>query len=112
LAQLLAEPFQGRDAIVDQLATARVSETDDRDTRTIMFHVDPGSPVAVTTGRAPLEAEGVELDGVPIAILLHVVDGRATELEIYRVDGQSIQCDSVPAAQTITINGPAIGGAT
>ncbi len=34
-------------------------------------------------------------DNTDISILLHVVDGRAVELEIYRVDGEPIQLDQL-----------------
>jgi hypothetical protein len=104
LDQLLAEPFPGRDAIVRQLGTARVSDTQDADTRTLVFDVDASCPPAVTVGRVPVEASAIDLDGVPITILLHAVDGRAQELEIYRVDGQEIQHVGVPVARTVTIN--------
>lgn len=32
-----------------------------------------------------------DVDGTDISILLHVVDGFARELEIYRIDGRPIQ---------------------
>jgi hypothetical protein len=40
-------------------------------------------------------------DGTNIEILLHVVDGYAHELEIYRVDGEPIRRESLDGAVTL-----------
>ncbi len=40
--------------------------------------------------RIPVEAEFEDADGVLIHILLHVIDGKANELEIYKEDGSPI----------------------
>jgi hypothetical protein len=39
-------------------------------------------------------------------MLLHVVEGRVVELEIYRMDGETIQGEGVPVPLTVTVNGP------
>ena len=39
----------------------------------------------------PVEAEYLDVDGVPIWILLHVVDGLLNELEILRADSAKMQ---------------------
>jgi len=49
------------------------------------------------------------VDGVPIAMLLNVVDGRVAELEIYRVDGLAMRNRGVPAARAVKVNGPTAG---
>lgn len=36
--------------------------------------------------RVPVEGEAPDVDGVPVHVLLHVVDGRLAELELYRND--------------------------
>ena len=40
--------------------------------------------------RVPVEAEAKDIDGHEIHIMLHVVDGRPVELEILKIDGDSI----------------------
>jgi len=40
--------------------------------------------------RIPAEAEFRDTDGVLIHILLHVIDGKVNELEIYKEDGSPI----------------------
>lgn len=50
------------------------------------------SPILASTEfRVPVEAEYLDADGVPICILLHVVDGRLNELEIFKADGGTIK---------------------
>src|SRR5215469_11953114 len=41
--------------------------------------------------RVPVEAEGKDEDGTVIHMLLHVVDGRPTELEFFREDGTTVK---------------------
>jgi hypothetical protein len=103
--QLLAQPFNGRNEIAAQLAAARVSAEGDRDTRTLGFVPQPAEVApAPTTLRVPVEGEAEDDDGVPIAVLLHVMDGRVVELEIYRVDGQPIRRKNLPALQSVSVN--------
>jgi hypothetical protein len=40
--------------------------------------------------RVPVEGETVDQDGVPILILLHVVDGMLNELEFFKGDSTEI----------------------
>lgn len=51
----------------------------------------------------------VDEDGVNIEILLHVVDGYARELEIYRVDGTPIQRASLDGPLK-RVNGRPVAG--
>jgi hypothetical protein len=37
--------------------------------------------------RVPVNAQCLDTDGIAIDVLLHVVDGRLDELELYKVDG-------------------------
>jgi hypothetical protein len=43
-----------------------------------------------------VEAEAEDVDGVPIHLLLHVVDGMARELELFREDGKTVQRQPSP----------------
>jgi len=46
---------------------------------------------AEVANRIPVEAVAADSDGVPIHILLHVVDGMLQELEYFREDSRPIQ---------------------
>lgn len=105
IEQLLRPPFDGRDEILSQLATARVVAVGEGDTRTLRFGPARSDvPRARTVLRVPVEAEALDDDGVPIAVLLHVVDGLAEELEIYRVDGQPIRRSELGVLHSISVN--------
>ena len=65
---------------------------------------DQDIPRALTVVRIPVEAQILDDDGVPIAVLLHVVGGLAEELEIYRVDGGQIQRSVLSPIDSVTVN--------
>jgi hypothetical protein len=105
IAQLLDTPFDGRDEIRSQLATARVVAEGFGDTRSLRFELGQHDlPRARTLFRVPVEGEAIDEDGVVIAILLHIVDGVANELEIYRADGGPILRREVGVLQAIAVN--------
>ena len=85
---LLGADFPGRDALRSQLAAAKVDELDK--CPCLKFHVDEAVP-AVVKHRIPIEASAKDADGVDIQVLLHVVDGRANELEFVKGDGSTIR---------------------
>lgn len=49
-----------------------------------------GGPLAHMVRLIPVEAEFADLDGVIVHVLLHVVNGRLHELEIYREDSGEV----------------------
>lgn len=85
---LLAGPFPGRDEIRRQLETSLVSVIDEEGS--LEFEV-PGGVVANVERRIPVEAETHDEDGVPVRVLLHVVDGLVRELEFYKADGSKLR---------------------
>src|SRR5579884_3568998 len=86
---LLSRPFPGRDQLWRQLLTARVSG--DCGCRSLRLSVDRRvTERAQVKRRIPIEAEGVDADGMKIHFLLHVVDGYMLELEIFREDSKPI----------------------
>jgi hypothetical protein len=105
IEQLLAKPFPGRDEIASQLADTQVIAEGERDTRTLRF-ASPAvaAPMVPTKLRVPVEGIGDDEDAVPIQVLLHVVNGAVTELEIYRVDGQPIKRRDRLAIRTVSVN--------
>jgi hypothetical protein len=88
LKRLFEVSFCGRDELKLQTDRAKVNEIDRWGG--LEFVVDPSLPRASVKTRIPVEAEGVDKDGVNIHILLHVVDGRAQELEFFKEDGSDI----------------------
>lgn len=99
--RLLNEPFGGRDELRIQLADVRVVAHGRGDTRTLVFSLPPpNTPRAHADSRIPVDAVMTDDDGTDIEILLHVVDGYARELEIYRVDGAPIKRTSLDGPLT------------
>lgn len=88
LAALLSVEFPGRSELVEQAkdVLARTIDTEG----SIAF-VAAGGRQAPVVRRIPVEAELEDADGTTIHILLHVIDGRLNELEIYRDDSAPIQ---------------------
>jgi hypothetical protein len=75
------------------------------DARTLRFAPPRGdAPRAPVALRIPVEGMAADADGVAIAVLLHVVDGWVTELEVYRVDGKQIRSTERLVLQTVSAN--------
>jgi hypothetical protein len=91
---LLAAEFPGKDALRKQMATALV-RTLDEDGGLEISPAEASVP-AIVSRRIPVEAEAEDVDGVPIHLLLHVVDGMARELELFREDGKTVQRQPSP----------------
>ncbi len=81
IEKLLSSAVPARDALRAQLQGALAQQIDDEGS--LEFRVITG-PKASVISRIPVEAEARDLDGMPLHMLLHVVDGVVTELEIYR----------------------------
>jgi hypothetical protein len=87
LGRMLEEDFPGRDAIVDQMRSALARQIDSNGS--LEFKVETRTP-ARTKYRVPVEAQGKDIDGTTIHFLLHVVDGRLSELELYKDDSSRV----------------------
>ena len=85
--RLLEKAFPGRDEIREQMKFCLV-RTIDAD-KSLGFLVK-SNVTAKVKRRIPVEAEFQDADGVVIHILLHVIDGKVNELEIYKEDGSPI----------------------
>jgi hypothetical protein len=86
ITRLLSLDFPGRDGLAEQLRSASVRPVDEYGSLAIETS---GRPASVHK-RIPVEAEGRDEDGVAVYLLLHVVDGLASELEIYKADGSPL----------------------
>jgi len=91
LHHLLSINFQGRDELLKQAQSARVVE-ECKECPSIAILVDKiPEHSAPVKHRVPIQAQTVDSDGVVMHVLLHVVHGFIDEIEIYRVDLQSVK---------------------
>ncbi len=101
LEHLLSKEFPGVAALRLQLPLVRVEE-ECKDCLTIGLFIHHEEALrAVVEHQIPIEAEGNDLDGIRIHILLHVVDGYMDELEIFREDPNPIQ--ELPPPRTLEL---------
>jgi hypothetical protein len=84
VSALLAQPFAGRDELVRQLDYVRARTIDDEGSLELTAIGALPAPVQY---RVPVDGSLLDVDGVPICVLLHVVDGYMSELEVYKADG-------------------------
>lgn len=80
--------FPGRDELKEQLTGAVVRPIDESGSLEIKAESGPAAEVAK---RVPVEAESPDSDGIAVHFLLHVVNGRAVELDVYKDDGTPIK---------------------
>jgi hypothetical protein len=90
LGYLLSVPFAGSHELLGQIPHLRVSAACSA-CPTIELVTEDDVPRALVSRRIPVEARGRDVDGVPIQVLLHVLNGTASEIEVCRVDGQEIR---------------------
>jgi len=99
LSRLVSTEFPGRAEIVKQMHGVRVMRIDHEGSLVLR---PSGHPVPAIVDRSiPVEAEGVDEDGIAIHLLLHVHQGLLKELEIYKDDGSPIR--RMPRAEEFTL---------
>ena len=81
--RFLQDPFPGSEAVAEQLCNSLVLPIDDNGS--LDFLVQAG-PKAEVHSPVPVEAEAEDRDGTTIHMLLHVIDGTARGLEVYKED--------------------------
>lgn len=89
MQRLVAADFPGKEEIAKQLASCRVRIIDDEGSLELQLS-DTASPATVRK-RIPVEADAVDEDGIHVHFLLHVANGLAKELEVYKDDGSPIR---------------------
>ena len=87
LARLLQADFPGKEELRFLLRDALV-RTIDEDGGLEIKAVAEGTALVIK--KIPVEAEAKDDDGTVVHALLHVHDGRPSELELYREDGAQI----------------------
>lgn len=87
IARLLETPFPGSDAVADQLQNCRVVPVGSNGT--LDFVIGTG-PKAEVRSSVPVEAEAEDIDGTTIHLLLHVIEGTALGIEVYKEDSSQV----------------------
>ena len=90
--------FPGSCELREQLRGLRVRAIDEDGSLEL---VSGSGPDAIVRDRIPIEGELLDRDGTMVHVLLHVVDGRLNELEIYKVDGSKVLERVDPERMTI-----------
>jgi hypothetical protein len=102
ILEMLLEPnFPGSIELRVQLSSVKAKEIDE-DGGLALQSVD--GPEAPVRWRVPTEGECKDSDGGNVHILLHVLNGRMCELELYREDGSQVR--RLPNARDLVLFGP------
>ncbi len=104
LRRLMEADFPGRDELASMLDQVRVRTIDELGSLELRTQAGGEAPVAKTI---PVEAEAQDEDGCLIHVLLHVVDGRPVELEIFKDDGSRVRQMPSPSAFDLLVLPPA-----
>jgi len=91
IRRLLSQPFPGREKLLLQLNSAVVSGTCSCGCPSVTLTVKHrAAQQASVTSRVPIEAVGLDSDGAPVHVLLHVAGGVLCELEVFREDSKPL----------------------
>lgn len=90
LEKILSQEFPGKTEIVAQINSSKVYREYTDSYLALKFKVDSSMPPTDIKVRVPVEMRVYESDKVPIQILLHVVQGYVSELEVFRADSSKI----------------------
>jgi hypothetical protein len=88
LQRLVDTHFPGRNELAPLLNDVSVRLLDENGSLELQSNLGSKAPVIK---RIPVEAEAADEDGITIHVLLHVVDGRPTELEIFKEDNSPVR---------------------
>jgi hypothetical protein len=97
LEALLAEPFQGRTELIRQVPGIRCRRIDEDGS----LRLAATGPPAVVHDRVPVTGHALDIDGAPVEVLLHVVDGLLDEIELYRQDTRTVLGLPDPATMSL-----------
>lgn len=94
IRRLLMEEFPGRDELRAQMERLSVREIDENGSLELVS--GSSAPDAAVIERVPTEGRMPDRDGMIVNVLLHVVNGRLNELEIYRDDSGPVEQALIP----------------
>ncbi len=101
LTKLLQVEFTGHETLILQLEGVVVEELGPPNAPYLRLVVSDDAPLADVARRVPIEAVAPDADGMTIHFLVHVLEGRLSELEIFREDSKEIL--SVPPADAVQV---------
>lgn len=104
LKRLLEAKFPGRDDIMAMIPGLRVRPVDAEGSLELQSNSEISARVIK---QVPVEAQAKDQDGFDIHVLLHVISGKPTELEIFKDDGSSIKQMPDPASFEVIVLPPA-----
>lgn len=107
LNRLLRTDFPGHSELIAQLPYASVVAEREDAWHGIRFDVQEPLERANVLTRVPVEGEVRDADGMPILILIHVVDGVLHELELLRADGEELKAQE-PTLDDLQIRTPSL----
>jgi hypothetical protein len=104
LEKLLEKDFLGRDKFLAQLVGLSVKTIDKEGS--LSLRVDYLAPPAEVDSRVISEGyycdeDEISLEGPKVNVLLHVLKGKLTEIEIYKDDGSLIK--KAPSAENLIV---------
>jgi len=104
LHRLLRADFPGRDELAGMIDEVEVKTIDEIGS----LELRSRSPImAPVIKRVPVEAEAADEDGYFIHVLLHVINGRPSELEIFKDDGSTVRRMPPPSDFELIVLPPA-----
>ena len=104
LQRLLEAEFPGKEQLAPMVQDMLVRPIDEAGSLELRTQANTR---ATLIKRIPVEAEAKDKDGVTIHVLLHVVDGRPIELEIFKDDSSRIKYMPLPSAFELIVLPPA-----
>lgn len=104
LKRLLEAEFPGRDDLMAMIPDLRVRSIDAEGSLELQ---SPSKISAHVIKQIPVEAQAKDQDGFEIHVLLHVVSGKPTELEVFKDDGSAIKRMPDPASFEVIVLPPA-----
>ncbi len=107
LQRLLEAEFPGKEQLAPMVRDMLVRPIDEAGSLELRTQANTRATVIK---RIPVEAEAKDKDGVTIHVLLHVVDGRPIELEIFKDDSSRIKHMPLPSAFELIVLPPAGAG--
>lgn len=96
LGVLLSHEFPGRDELRLQVEDCLVKTIDEDGS--LEFRIVTPKANASVKKRVPVEGEWDDTDGIVGHVLLHVLNGVLSELELYKEDGTVVNCPPAPAS--------------
>ena len=92
--RMLSRDFAGVQELRSQLAAGVLVRQVDPE-GSFKIRVPDDAPVSPVAHRVPVEAQTHDVDGMEILFLLHVIEGRLDELEIFRGDGELLRSERI-----------------